>query len=57
MVAYLNGLGKWKGRNLIMTMHVLKGEWDPLLEWPCNLPTTVILRDQNFSKIQVSFLV
>lgn len=52
--AYFNGKGRWKGRHLIMTLQVLKGEYDQILEWPCNLDTTIILRDQSSNKSEVS---
>lgn len=42
----LNGIGTWKGRNLIACLTVVAGEWDPLLSWPCKLQGDIILRDQ-----------
>ncbi|KAJ6637563.1 TNF receptor-associated factor 2 [Pseudolycoriella hygida] len=42
----LNGIGTWKGRNIIACLTVVNGEWDPLLVWPCKLQADIILRDQ-----------
>ncbi|RZB77495.1 TNF receptor-associated factor 3, partial [Asbolus verrucosus] len=57
VLAYLDGLKKWKGRYALISVHVLKGEFDPLLKWPCHIEGTVTLRDlenlenpKNFSK-------
>uniref|UniRef100_A0A1Y1JZQ4 MATH domain-containing protein n=2 Tax=Photinus pyralis TaxID=7054 RepID=A0A1Y1JZQ4_PHOPY len=54
---FLNGIKKWKGRHLIACLHVLKGDYDLLLKWPCCIEGTLILRDlynpvnpTNFSK-------
>lgn len=44
--AYLNGIGQWKGRHMIVSLHVLPSEWDSLLQWPCRLQVTICLRDQ-----------
>ncbi|XP_076254382.1 TNF-receptor-associated factor-like isoform X1 [Rhynchophorus ferrugineus] len=57
LLLYLNGLNKWKDRYALACLHVLKGEFDPLLKWPCTLEGTIALRDlsniekpKNFSK-------
>ena len=42
----LNGIGTWKGRNIIACLTVVYGEWDRLLVWPCKLQADIILRDQ-----------
>ncbi|KAF2902847.1 hypothetical protein ILUMI_03341 [Ignelater luminosus] len=42
---YLNGIKKWKGRHMIACIHVLKGEYDLLLKWPCFIEGTMVLRD------------
>ncbi|XP_037028600.1 TNF receptor-associated factor 1 [Bradysia coprophila] len=42
----LNGIGTWKGRNIIACLTVVNGEWDRLLVWPCKLQADIILRDQ-----------
>lgn len=44
---YLNGIKKWKGRHIIMSIQVLKGEWDPVLTWPCHIEAVVLLRELN----------
>ncbi|XP_055522781.1 TNF receptor-associated factor 1 isoform X1 [Wyeomyia smithii] len=44
--ASLNGIGTWRGRNLIVGLIVINGFYDNLLEWPCVLSGTVTLRDQ-----------
>ncbi|XP_055617571.1 uncharacterized protein LOC129762951 isoform X2 [Toxorhynchites rutilus septentrionalis] len=44
--ASLNGIGTWRGRNLIVGLIVINGYYDNLLEWPCALVGTVTLRDQ-----------
>jgi len=45
----LNGIGTWKGRNLIACLTVVDGEFDTLLPWPCKLKADIILRDQNLN--------
>lgn len=54
---FLNGIKKWKGRHMIACLHVLKGDYDLLLKWPCCIEGTLILKDlynpvnpTNFSK-------
>lgn len=42
----MNGIGNWKGRNLIACLTVVNGEYDTLLPWPCKLEADIILRDQ-----------
>lgn len=42
----LNGIGTWKGRNIIAGLAIVHGEWDPLLSWPCKLQADILLRDQ-----------
>uniref|UniRef100_A0A182SPB3 MATH domain-containing protein n=1 Tax=Anopheles maculatus TaxID=74869 RepID=A0A182SPB3_9DIPT len=41
------GIGTWRGRNLIAGLTVMPGPYDELLEWPCRLTATLILRDQS----------
>lgn len=43
---FLNGIGTWKNRNLIVCLAVVNGEYDTLLPWPCKLKADIILRDQ-----------
>lgn len=58
----LNGIGTWKGRNLIAGITVVNGEYDSLLPWPCKIEADIILRDQpddlkdvnNFGKVIVA---
>ncbi|XP_044255649.1 TNF receptor-associated factor 3 [Tribolium madens] len=55
VLVYLNGLKKWKDRYSLISIHVLKGDFDALLKWPCHIEGTVTLRDQengakNFNK-------
>uniref|UniRef100_V5I6Y3 TNF receptor-associated factor 1 n=3 Tax=Anoplophora glabripennis TaxID=217634 RepID=V5I6Y3_ANOGL len=48
---YLNGMKKWKDRYALLCIHVLKGEYDMLLKWPCHIEGTIILRDlENIDK-------
>ncbi|XP_014613170.1 PREDICTED: TNF receptor-associated factor 5 [Polistes canadensis] len=47
MELFLNGLGQWKDRHVIGCLKVENGKWDPLLDWPCILRATVILKDQE----------
>ncbi|XP_076279660.1 uncharacterized protein LOC143208761 [Lasioglossum baleicum] len=54
---FLNGLGKWKGRHIIGCLRVEKGEWDPLLDWPCILRAAVTLRNQEDPAKDVKKLV
>lgn len=44
---FLNGRGQWKDRHIIGCLRVENGKWDPLLDWPCVLRATAILRDQD----------
>lgn len=44
---FLNGIGQWKDRHIIGCLQVETGKWDPLLDWPCILKATVILRNQE----------
>lgn len=51
----LNGKGQWKDRHIIGSLKVIEGKWDPLLDWPCILQASIVLRDQenpanNFKK-------
>lgn len=50
----LNGLGTWKGRNMLACLNVVKGEWDALLQWPCKLRADIILRNQSDDPSSVS---
>lgn len=45
LIVYLNGIKKWKGRHLIAGIHVLNGEYDALLRWPCSIEGTLTLKD------------
>lgn len=45
MLLYINGLKKWKDRYCLMCIHVLKGEYDILLKWPCTLEGSITLRN------------
>lgn len=58
VLMYMNGLKKWKDRYALLCLHVLKGDFDMVLKWPCNIEGTVVLRDLDdlekakpFSKI------
>ncbi|KAF5284593.1 hypothetical protein FQR65_LT02419 [Abscondita terminalis] len=42
---FLNGIKKWKGRHMIACLHVLKGEYDLLLKWPCYIEGTLTIKD------------
>ncbi|XP_056648841.1 TNF receptor-associated factor 5 isoform X1 [Diorhabda sublineata] len=45
VLMYMNGLKKWKDRYALLCLHVLKGDFDMVLKWPCNIEGTVVLRD------------
>nr|XP_022900937.1 TNF receptor-associated factor 3 [Onthophagus taurus] len=45
LIVYLNGIKKWKGRHMIACIHVLKGEYDLMLPWPCLIEGNVTIRD------------
>ncbi|CAH0560176.1 unnamed protein product [Brassicogethes aeneus] len=47
LVLYLNGLKKWRDRNTLISLEVLKGDYDSLLKWPCQIEGNIILRDQE----------
>lgn len=51
---HLNGIGTWRGRNILACLTVVPGEYDPLLAWPCKLKADIILRDQpdDLTKVQ-----
>lgn len=34
---------KWKGRNLLAGIHVLKGEYDLMQKWPCSLEANITI--------------
>lgn len=51
----LNGLGTWKGRNMLACLNVVKGEWDALQQWPCKLRADIILRNQSDDPSSVCF--
>ncbi|XP_062539514.1 TNF receptor-associated factor 5 isoform X2 [Armigeres subalbatus] len=55
--ASLNGIGTWRGRNMIVGLVVVNGFYDSLLEWPCVLSGTITLRDQpeDRSKQRVNY--
>uniref|UniRef100_A0A1E1WEW3 MATH domain-containing protein n=1 Tax=Pectinophora gossypiella TaxID=13191 RepID=A0A1E1WEW3_PECGO len=55
--ANLNGIGKWKGRNITCTVRLVGGPYDPLLEWPCDLNITIVLKDQPANKNQAMDIV
>ncbi|XP_045778218.1 TNF receptor-associated factor 3 [Maniola jurtina] len=54
---HLNGIGKWKGRHITSTVRLVTGPYDPLLEWPCDLSVSIILRDQPANKNQAMDIV
>ncbi|XP_077295258.1 uncharacterized protein LOC143917579 [Arctopsyche grandis] len=43
----LNGIGKWKGRHLTISVYIIPGEFDPILEWPASMQVDIILKDQT----------
>ncbi|XP_055371368.1 TNF receptor-associated factor 5 [Condylostylus longicornis] len=47
---FLNGIGNWKGRNIIACLNVIPGEFDTLLSWPCKLQADIILKDQTYNE-------
>ncbi|KAJ2941104.1 hypothetical protein O0L34_g10338 [Tuta absoluta] len=53
----LNGIGKWKGRNITSTIRLVGGPYDPLLEWPCDLNINIILKDQPANRAQAMDIV
>ncbi|CAH0718887.1 unnamed protein product, partial [Brenthis ino] len=53
----LNGIGKWKGRHLTCTVRLVSGPYDPLLEWPCDLKVSIILKDQPATRSQAMDIV
>lgn len=42
----MNGIGTWKGRNIIAELTMVAGEYDTLLTWPCKIEADLVLRDQ-----------
>lgn len=48
---HLNGLKKWRGRHMLACLHVMKGDYDDLLTWPCKIEANIILKDlENLEK-------
>jgi len=45
--AYLNGDGTGEGTHLFIFFVLMKGEYDPLLEWPFDRKLSLILADQD----------
>ncbi|XP_059617427.1 TNF receptor-associated factor 3 [Phlebotomus argentipes] len=43
---FLNGIGTWKGRNIIACVSIVPGEYDTLLPWPVRIEAEITLRDQ-----------
>ncbi|XP_023950830.2 TNF receptor-associated factor 3 [Bicyclus anynana] len=54
---HLNGIGKWKGRHITCTVRLVSGPYDALLQWPCDLSVSIILRDQPANKNQAMDIV
>lgn len=52
----LNGIGKWKGRHVTCTVRLVGGQYDSLLEWPCDLSVNIVLKDQPANRKQVGIL-
>ena len=48
--AYLNGGGSGKGTHLSIFFVLIKGEYDPLLQWPFEPKVSLILVDQDHKK-------
>ena len=48
--AYLNGDGSGEGTHLSIFFVLMKGEYDPLLQWPFDHKITLILVDQDHKK-------
>lgn len=52
----LNGIGTWKGRNIIAALTIVPGEYDTLLAWPCKIEADIVLRDQPMDLTQANDL-
>ena len=50
ITAYLNGDGSGKGTHLSIFFVLMKGEYDPLLQWPFESKVSLILVDQDHMK-------
>ena len=48
--AYLNGNGSGEGTHLSVFFVLMKGEYDPLLQWPFKSNVSLILVDQDHKK-------
>ncbi|XP_073954383.1 uncharacterized protein [Choristoneura fumiferana] len=53
----LNGIGKWRGRHITCTIRLVGGPYDALLEWPCDIPVNIVLRDQPNNRSQAMDIV
>ena len=54
---YLNGIGEHKGTHITLFFHIMKGEYDNLLEWPFSKKVTLTLLDQTEKKDHKSFFI
>ncbi|XP_066257398.1 TNF receptor-associated factor 5 [Euwallacea similis] len=52
VLLYINGLYKWKDRHALACFHILKGEYDALLTWPCAIEGHITLRDLSNNNSQ-----
>ena len=48
--AYLNGDGSGEGTHLSIFFVIMKGEYDPLLQWPFDHKVSLVLIDQGLKK-------
>ena len=48
--AYLNGDGSGEGTHLSIFFVIMKGEYDPLLQWPFDHKVSLVLVDQDLKK-------
>ncbi|KAJ0172471.1 hypothetical protein K1T71_011610 [Dendrolimus kikuchii] len=53
----LNGIGKWRGRNITSTIRLVTGPYDPLLDWPCDFSVNIVLKDQPANRKQAMDIV
>ncbi|XP_047136091.1 TNF receptor-associated factor 4 isoform X2 [Hydra vulgaris] len=57
MQIYLNGLGKYRGTNILLFLNIIKGEYDSLLEWPFTKMVKLSLLDQSEARDHKVFVI
>ncbi|XP_047136085.1 TNF receptor-associated factor 4 isoform X1 [Hydra vulgaris] len=54
---YLNGYGEYRGKSISLFLHIMKGEYDNLLDWPFTKTIKMSLLDQSESREHKTFII